>query len=398
MTNLPKKRVNFYQNALFTFNSYKCYCAIDTINTSPTEIKNVIKVTSIKAEPIKFAFQPIDGLVRVSINNGAIEEENILSTLLSISKGKIDNYKKFFERNGFFLPLKDNEFEEINDDSLIYLIERMRTTVELMSQISEIQHKDYKKMLTLTLFLLLETPKEIKVGNKSIKTCYHKTLMGEIEKAYDVDDSNINYKKLDEDYNFEVEDTIYGKCKINIDEYNRLTSDTELLDDFWRAVLRSYVNRTNINKKSRLIIEFLYHVFFNIGWFWSISKDGIDFACQEEKIKWNNFDSKLKEALETVAKITIAEEINSNITGVHPEYDSNIMEPRWRVDSLLSALYFSIFYMKPNIELTRICANPKCNKYFTVSRTSLKKKYCCTECANRAIQSRYRAKKKGSLE
>lgn len=81
-------------------------------------------------------------------------------------------------------------------------------------------------------------------------------------------------------------------------------------------------------------------------------------------------------------------------TGVYPEYDSVIMEPRWRVESLMSALYFSIFYMKPNLELTRLCANPKCGRYFKVSRTSLKKKYCCPECANRANQNRYRARKK----
>ncbi len=68
------------------------------------------------------------------------------------------------------------------------------------------------------------------------------------------------------------------------------------------------------------------------------------------------------------------------------------MEPRWKVDSLMGALYFSFFYMKPNIEVTRICANPRCGGYFTVSRTSLKQKYYCPECANRANQNKYRAK------
>src|SRR5690606_12658235 len=100
-------------------------------------------------------------------------------------------------------------------------------------------------------------------------------------------------------------------------------------------IIHSYVNHQDANEDARLIIEFLFHTFVDIGWFWSVSFDNINFA---QEPKWDKFDDKLKKALLQVTKIVIAEEINSNITGVYPEYDSVIMEPRWRVESLMSAL------------------------------------------------------------
>ena len=381
---------NFYQNSLFTFDSFACFCAVDTINVSPDEARNVIKVVSQKNKPVKFAFEPNDGLVRISLKSGAVEESNILSSLLSINDNKVENYKKFFEKNGFFFPIKIDKFEEIDDESLLMIISRMKATVELMSQISEIQRKNYDRILTLTLALLLSPESTIQIGSHQYKTCKHKKLHDELNISAAIDD-NQSKLKVDKEYNFIIKDSIYGEYKLHLDLYNHFMYDNEVLDDFWRSIVHSYVNHQDAHKDERLIIEFLFHTFVDIGSFWSVSFENINFA---QEPKWDKFDEKLKKALVEVAKIVIAEEINSNISGVYPEYDSVIMEPRWRVESLMSALYFSIFYMKPNLELTRLCANPKCGRYFKVSRTSLKKKYCCPECANRANQNRYRARKK----
>ena len=381
---------NFYQESLFTFNSCKCYCAIDTINVNPGEIKRIFKVNSLKSEPIKFAFQPKDGLVRISQQNGAVEEENILSSLLSIDPDNIENYKKFFEKNGFLYTLSGDGFVQIEDESLLTIIDRMRATVELMSQISEVQRKNYDRILTLTLALLLSDDKSIQIGNHQYEICKPEILKNELAVSSTINEDSFNFR-CDENYYFKVKDSIYGESSVHLDEYRHFIYDEELLTPFWRSIVHSYVNHFQAPRNARLLIEVLYHVFFNIGWFWNNTFEKIYFTQTPE---WEYFDSKLKEALLEVAKIVVADEINRNLNGVYPEYDSTIMEPRWRVDSLISALYFSIFYMKPNIELTRICANPRCGKYFTVSRTSLKKKYCSPECANRANQNRYRANKK----
>jgi predicted RNA-binding Zn ribbon-like protein len=95
-----------------------------------------------------------------------------------------------------------------------------------------------------------------------------------------------------------------------------------------------------------------------------------------------------------VSKIIIGEEINANLVGIHPVYDVDKMSPSWKVDSLLCAAYFSIFYLNPELELYRPCQNPRCGKYFLVKATSTRVRYCSTACCNRVTQDRYRKKKR----
>ncbi len=99
-----------------------------------------------------------------------------------------------------------------------------------------------------------------------------------------------------------------------------------------------------------------------------------------------------------IARLIIGEEINENLNGIHPQYNVATMSPSWRVDSLMGAIYFSIFYMKPGLELYRLCANPNCNQYFLVKTTSTRNKYCCPECGNATAQRNYRKRKKESQQ
>ena len=105
------------------------------------------------------------------------------------------------------------------------------------------------------------------------------------------------------------------------------------------------------------------------------------------------YHDRTKAAALSFAQYTIGEEINHHLTGIHPEYNAETMEPTWKVDSLMGALYFSLFYLRSKTELYRPCGNPKCNNYFLVKSTSSKTKYCCTRCANNMTQSRYRQRK-----
>ena len=67
--------------------------------------------------------------------------------------------------------------------------------------------------------------------------------------------------------------------------------------------------------------------------------------------KEENFTDKMKEVLLEIANFIVGEEINANLDGIHPVYDTKKMMPSWKVDSLLCAAYFSIFYLKPDLEL-----------------------------------------------
>lgn len=101
----------------------------------------------------------------------------------------------------------------------------------------------------------------------------------------------------------------------------------------------------------------------------------------------------MKVAVIEIAKFLIKEEINYNIKDIHPVYNPETMTPSWKVDSLLSAVYFSIFYLKPDLELYRPCDNPRCGRYFLVNTTSTRKRFCSKECCNRVTQDRYRKRK-----
>ena len=137
------------------------------------------------------------------------------------------------------------------------------------------------------------------------------------------------------------------------------------------------------------ITDLLFHYFHEVGM--------LDFSnglAYYEEPNLDAFTKEMKESLVEVARYIIGEEINANLDGIHPVYNSNTMSPSWKVDNLLCALYFSIFYLKPDLELYRPCDNPNCGKYFLVKTTSTKTRYCSTECCNRVTQARYRKKRR----
>lgn len=111
--------------------------------------------------------------------------------------------------------------------------------------------------------------------------------------------------------------------------------------------------------------------------------------------KRENFSDDMKEALVKIAKATISAEINANLRGISPQFNIGTLSPSWKLSTFLEALYFSIFYMKPGIELYKECENPNCkhDKYFLINATVTNKKYCCPACANAAAQRRSRQRK-----
>lgn len=389
---------NFYQESLFLFKNRRLQVKVDTNHTSMSTVVHTFimqEYPGFESAFSKFAFQPKDGLVRIDEKKGNVEEKNILFSFIAC-KNNLDKYCKFFRENGFLFPLDVVQLNEANSRQIIELSKRMSAAVELMSQLSELENKNYKRMLTLTLYLLLGTP--VVLESDSYK--YHSCTFDEIHKILDegCEQEIVKNLELDDEWNFKIKDTIFGETKMHRDNYNYIEDNRDdFLDEFWLKVFHCYCNYQydEHNEIYRKIIDVLYHTYFSIGKVYRFTYEDILF--NEDKVNWEVFDDKFKKTLIDVAKVIVGMEINSNLKGIIPEYDIDIMEPRWKVTDLLSAMYFSIFYMRPNIELTRKCENPNCNNYFTVSRTSSRKKFCCQECANAAAQARFRAKKKAPI-
>ena len=70
----------------------------------------------------------------------------------------------------------------------------------------------------------------------------------------------------------------------------------------------------------------------------------------------STMSDEMKSTLIEIARFVLGEEINANLNGIFPMYNVQTMSPSWKVDSLLSAIYFSMFYLKPDLELYRQCA------------------------------------------
>lgn len=67
----------------------------------------------------------------------------------------------------------------------------------------------------------------------------------------------------------------------------------------------------------------------------------------------SSLSENMKSTIVEIARFVLGEEINANLTGIDTEYKSQTMAPSWKVDSLLIAIYFSIFYLTPDLKLYR---------------------------------------------
>lgn len=379
---------NFFENnALFKLKTYSCDMVTDVIHTAPNEEPNYeYKLTSNINKEITLAYAPKKGLVRIA-TNGTIEEPNILGTFISLYDKKEKDLIKFVSENGFIFPIGSNDYEKIKKEELTNILTRLKLTVELMSDISSIK-KNYYKIVSNIINLLLYTPVELKTElmKKSYNT-HHYDYIDLLKSS----SGTLSDKRKQQNFNSEVftieEDSIFPNSELSISYYNDCISNTTNTD-YFKNIIQLYVNLDS-NNIERKITDVLFH---------SLEQcQSLDtFLSDESKVLFdlNKADYNFKETIIEVANYIIGEEINSNLNRIHPVYDTNKKTPSWVIDDLLSALYFSIFYLDHNLELYRQCANPKCNKWFLVRTTSTKKKYCSDECRNRVVQDRYRKKKR----
>ena len=375
---LAENKDIFYENFLFRFDGYGCDCVEDIIHISSGEEPNItFKLQSLPENKIKFAFAAKKGLVRIA-PNGTVDEENILGSLIALPSKSDKVLKQFIKNNGFIFPVGSSSYEEFDKQQVLSIIERLRLTVDLMTAANEI-NKDYNQIFSIILKLLFAEEFRIKTESMEYEytSCHYN-----YSDIFRNPPTNISYERSQEEFNsdvFKIKDLIYGIYPFNIGEYYDIIggyhSKQGVDSTLFRNITAMYVNY-NGSSIERKITDVLFH-------------------CIYEK---DNSSQKLKDTLVEVANYIVGQEINANLKGIHPVYDSAKMMPSWKVDSLLCAAYFSIFYLKPNLELYRPCANPRCGKYFLVKTTSTRKIYCSPDCCNRVTQDRYRKNNRAKKE
>lgn len=389
---------NFYSLGpdYFSFSNNKCRFNIRKNGDNNTVTKNLLTVSTISDEIVYYSFSGSNGLC-VSTEHGSIKHKNVLGVLLSLPPNNAKALLSFFEEFGFFFKLPPDKETIVNFEQLVEITNHIKSIVLLMNEIQN-SSKDYNNILHLTLYLLLAPKIKIELSDDRTYSGYHDSVLDIIDRAQN-NISDSNYITIDgEDY-YEISDVIYGKSyNMKVDEYEDISNGEQFMysypgitDRLYRKITIAYKNLHYIPKIQRLIIEFLFHFYNSNGVIKKVFfEKGIEFYGNSSI----NLDDKMKSALIIISKYILSQEINYNVAKMKPLYNPNTLEPTWKAANFLTALYFSLFYMKPKSEIYRKCANPSCTNFFLVKTSNSRKKYCCGECRNASNVRSYRMRQK----
>ena len=324
-----------------------------------------------------------------------------MKELMSLPDNDIQAMVCFFETNGSFFKVGDANFESLYFEDVIEIINRLKATVAFMNKI-ESPEIDYERMISLTLYLHLSQKISIELSTlPRLYVSYKHFLSNEIDKASQLTEIDGQHEAFQKD-TYTIRDSIYGSYELDIEEYNDVVSENiyenrypGYLDMRYKAIVYLYRNGANLSKNRRYVIDFLFHFMRDIGVIGGVSfEKGIEYYSDVPQTTL--LDEKMKNSAVTVAKIVLNEEMNHNLSGISPKYSVLKMGPTWRAPNLISALYFSVFYLRPGTDVYRKCENPACNNRFVVKTTNGRKKYCCANCRNATAQRNHRKKVKAN--
>ena len=381
---------DIFFNNLFECENFACNCVKDIENVAPDiPPKTTLKLYSDSTRLLTFSYAPREGLNLTGVAGGLIEK-NILGKLLAIPDGDIDKHIDFFVTYGFLLPLKEDEYESINAEDLLGIVNRIKATIQLMNSIGK---RNFRSILVNVAYLLYSPQIEVRFSDYTFSTCYHRFT--QLIETYNLFPDISREDEVAALGTYSVADTMLGKINhIDFRFYNavRQNGKTDITGSntkWFKNLTAAYVGCHNESEDVRTLIDFFFHFQTEISAFKEVEfRRIVPFSHVDEE----SFSEEIKTALLKIARIVVSEEINFNIAGVHPKYDGSRLSAVWQVDTLLQALYFSIFYMKAGVEIYKECENPNCkrDRYFLVEATRTNKKYCCQQCANAAASQRHR--------
>ena len=387
-TSEEKSSISF--STMFQFEGCRSECVKDMVNEVPGEKPIVtLKILPKAEDRILFSYAPKDGL-NVTGVAGGIYEKNILGKLLAIPKGDANKHIEFIEKYGFFYPLPEGEYTAIDADALMEIVNRIKTTIHLYGSVNK---KDYRGILVKVVYLLFSPAIGIQIGTDIHSSCLHRfsRMIQEYNNFPDLSgDPEVLTKGT-----YSVEDSFLGrKNHIDIECYNAIRSGEGYekvkgsKESSYKHLVAMYVGCKNVDTDTRFLIDFFYHLETEIA---VINEAHFGGFTSYGRFNENNLNDDMKRALLRVAQIVLAEEINYNIRGIHPRYDGGNLSATWEVNTLIEALYFSIFYMK-NGQMYKECENPNCkrDRFFLVDATRTNKHYCCEQCRNAAGAQRHR--------
>lgn len=384
---------NFFNlsNDYFSLSCKKCTFIIEEMLKTNGQAHNELTVYPVDNEVINYAFSGDQGLC-LTTPHGSLQNKNILGTLISLPGTNVKKVLHFFEEHGYLLPVSA-EGTEVDIVAFVEILNRIKATVLLMTALEK-PSLDYDQILHLSLYLLLGKQVALDGTPQISYTSYRHPFHDYLRNQAAID----SLQQSSEAEYITVKDMIYAPSyELKADEYDDISNGETFTYDYpgindtlYRQLAIAYKHSNTQPKNLRLMVEFLFHYMHSVGVVKSVTFDnGIEYYGIPD---YNKFDERLKSAAVLISRLVLSGEITYNTRSIKPFYSPTALEPSWKAPSLLTALYFSIFYMKPGSEIYRKCANPSCHKYFLVKTSNSRKKYCCDNCRNANNQRSHRIK------
>ena len=345
-----------------------------------------INVEKITDEPLFYSFDGINGLC-LTTRYGSIRKKNLLLEMASLDIKKEDPVLYFLEEYGFFFPLQ-SETVSFKLDDCMHILYRIMATTELISELGMVSPKT-DRVLHSTLYLLLGDKIEIK-NEDTDKLIFSSPLhesMNIIKESSVAVNTDYDSEEAAEKGTYTIKDTLYNETyELDAEDYDSIISGEdpwpkhpEYCDLLYRKLASVYKTNHSVNRNTRRVIDFLFHYMYEIGVIKRIDfKNGIEYYKRPDQ---TSFTEELRSALLITARIVVTTEINTIISrSVRPFFSADTLDTTWRATSLHAALFFSLFYMRPGKSIFKRCANPSCNKYFSVSSTNGRRIYCGKKC------------------
>ena len=392
---MSKKLSEILMSSFFGCENLVCDCQKDIVNVAPgTDPQTTLKICGDVKQRLKFSYMPQKGL-NLSGNAGGVIQPNVLSKLLAIKDGDIDSHIQFFQQFGFLVPISTVDYESVEAAQIMEFVNRIKATVRLMNAIAG--QINYKNIVIMAAYLLFSDPIEIELSTGNLTSCPH--LFSQYLREYNsFPDMNRNQEAFNTG-KFSVNDSLIGGANtVEMTFFNAVRSGSGLTSlsgsnsQPFKHLVAMYTGLEDADADLRLLIDFFYHYQLQCGVIKEVSHNKLTYYSRTEGFE---LSEEMKAALVRIARIVVSAEINYYISTIRPAIAPETLEPEWQLDSLLEAIYFSIFYMKPGVEIYKECQNPSCKRevYFLVNATATNKKYCCPACANAAAQRRARERK-----
>lgn len=386
---------NSFNNIAFIFSSNPSTVMVDVNNISIDKQEYKLKIAANEDNVIKFAYQYGEGLIRIDNQVNTKRRSNILGEFIKIKFDDLYGYINFIQNHGFLFPIDSNELFSLDPKCLPLISKRLNATLDLLNIVNgeydkheyEDERYHYKKMFELALYIFIENEWNIEFKQKIYKSFEYPLQKLLLDGPYDAIRETVSKQEEVNKKSFTIKDSIVGEYELDSSFYRNLINGYDISNDVYKAIVYIFANKQTSNEQENQIIDTIFHFYHDVGIISKIDYDTVNYIANP---KWSNITNDLEDGILEFAKYVIKNEIDYGIINIRPVYNEYNMEPNWNVDSLLSAMYFSLFYLDSKKEMWKRCAY--CNSLFLVKRSSSNKIYCNEYCCRNSQQAKHRAK------